>query len=221
MVGPLVGCASADVSPCRAMSLGSQPGSIWPERTPERTSRMTVFYGRAFKGLDGLTPEDLYAFVRQGALGGMPVQSDDAAARSVMESRFNNSNPEAQWSVWTPLDPDETLGRFHFARYRALGLPFEPVFQAAVETTREVGRDVSELDWRMCLVRDMMLRGELPLTRKDWPAVSDLWTSNAPPVHSVSFRHYQQPAYAVLRKVDALPLIQAVQQADGGQVVAP
>lgn len=209
------GCAQPDTTnPCRTLETEAPPGSPWPPRDEAREAEMLTFYRKALRGIDGLTQEDLYAFVRQGALGGVPVVATDDGARAVLGSRFEGADQALGRALWTPLDPHETLGRLHMARYRAAGLPFEDLFQAAAHTTATLTRDPTELNWRLCLVRGMVNRGELPLTRKDWPGVASLWEASAPAVHSVSFRHYQQPAYVVLRKDDALPLIKAVESAE-------
>ena len=210
------GCAHPEAaSPCRDVPVEPPPGSPWAARTQARHDAYVVFYGRALRGIDGLTAEDAYTFIRQGALGGVPVLAGDDGARAFLMSRFDGAHEAVGDALWTPLDPEDVLGRFHLARYRQAELPFDALLKAAEATTSKLKRDTTELDWRVCTVKEMVNRGELPLTRKDWPDVASLWESGAPPGHSVSFRHYQQPAYVVLLKEDAIPLLKAVEAAEG------
>ena len=205
-----VGCAQPELSPCVA-DVPLPEGSSWPERTVERTTSMENFYRKALRGVDGLTPEDLYTFVRQGALGDILVRPDDPDARAALEQRFMEAAPDPQGPLWTTLDPDGTVGRLHLGRYRAAGHPFEPMYRAATATSVALMSDRSELDWRMCRVRGLVERKEVSLSVEQWPAVVSLWHSDAPPAHSAQFKQFRNDEYVVLRKVDADPLMRAME----------
>lgn len=191
-------CAQPTTSPCQYIPTDTAASSPWSTRDDARRTKYQDFYEEALQGLDGLTPEDLYTFVKQGTLLDFPVLEGDAGARNALLDRYDHVNEAVQWGMWTPLDPEGKLGRLHLSSYLAAGLPFEPLYAAALKTTTDMQPDADELRWRLCVIRDLSMHGKIPLSGMDWSGVESLWQAGASSMHSVSYRHYRQPSYVVL-----------------------
>lgn len=162
---------------------------------------------------------DAYKWLFHAALGGEHAVQDPEAARTYLFDEWDSlSAPHADEPIVTPLTPDGRLVRLHLRPYKAHGGSPVALLEAFVRSSAEFPSDKSRFLEAWAELGDALTASPVAgIARADWEAFDEWARSRGYPAvhHSHAYSQANRPAYRVLLKTHATPLLANLSQVSG------
>ncbi len=158
--------------------------------------------------------EDAAKWIVHATRGGEHAIRNEAAARAWLDREWETLGPpQPDEPLWVPLSADGRIGRLNLRPYRDRGGSPDALHAAFVAGAESFDADLSRFRraWRS-FGRLLAAAPSGHLTHAEWTRLDRDWRAKGYPAihHSPAYRDARQPAYRVLPRTHAQPLLDSL-----------
>lgn len=158
--------------------------------------------------------EDAAKWIVHGTRGGEHAVANETAARLWLETEWAALGPpQENEPLWTPLTPDGRIGRLNLRPYKARSGNLDALHAAFIAGAQSFDADPARFrrTWR-AFGRLLAAAPSGHLTHPEWKRLDREWRALGYPAihHSPAYRDACQPAYRVLPRTHAQPLLDSL-----------